>query len=178
MNNNLNTVLLAVVLVGTGFNTYMLTTRDDDSNRRSRTETAANEHDGHNHDVQPTQANPVNPIETQPIQPVGPTTSIAFEKSAHDFGVIKQDSKHTYVFKFTNKGENPLIIQNAQGSCGCTVPAYPKEPIPPGATGEITVEYSPGKQQGMQNKTVTITANTDPPQTLLNISANVEVVAE
>ena len=79
------------------------------------------------------------------------------------------------IFKFTNTGSEPLIIEDAKGSCGCTVPVYPKEPIKPGETGEIEVEYSPGKQQGAQSKTVTITANTDPITTTLNISANVEV---
>ena len=110
-----------------------------------------------------------------PAVNTGPTTSIAFAKSAYDFGKVKQDSKNKYKFKFTNTGSNPLIIENASGSCGCTVPEYPKEPIPPGGAGEITVEYSPGKQQGAQSKTVTITANTEPKQTILTISANVEV---
>ncbi|MCB0401790.1 MAG: DUF1573 domain-containing protein [Flavobacteriales bacterium] len=94
---------------------------------------------------------------------------------AHDFGTIDQDTKNTKVFKFTNTGKEPLIIEDAKGSCGCTVPTYPKEPIKPGETGEIEVAYSPGKQSGAQTKTVTITANTEPITTTLNISANVQV---
>src|SRR5690606_332492 len=130
--------------------------------------------------------NPINPITTKTTNQPAPAapvlsetrakTSIQFAENSHDFGKIKQDSKHTKVFKFTNTGKEPLIIENATGSCGCTVPDYPKEPIKPGATGEIVVEYSPGKQQGAQTKTVTITANTDPIVTTLNISADVEVV--
>ncbi len=105
----------------------------------------------------------------------GPKTSIQFPVIAHDFGKVKQNTENNYVFKFTNTGSEPLMISDAKGSCGCTVPEYPKEPIAPGKTGEIKVVYKPGGQQGNQNKTVTVTANTDPPQTLLNISADVQV---
>lgn len=103
-------------------------------------------------------------------------TDVAFTEMDHDFGTIQQDSKNTKTFKFTNTGSEPLIIEDAKGSCGCTVPSYPREPIKPGDTGEIEIVYSPGKQQGSQNKTITITANTNPISTTLNISANVEVV--
>jgi hypothetical protein len=127
-------------------------------------------HEGHGHGKDL----PENPT---PIQVnTGPTTTVQFDKPAHDFGKIMQDSKNTYKFKFKNTGSNPLIIENATGSCGCTVPEYPKEPIAPGASAFITVEYSPGKQQGANTKTVTITANTEPKETLLTISANVEEV--
>lgn len=125
--------------------------------------------------------NTPNPIAEQAVQiqqPTGPTTSILFVKDAHDFGAIKQnstDNKHT--FTFTNTGSEPLIISNAKGSCGCTVPQWPKEPIPPGGTGTIAVEYKPGSQKGSQKKTVTVTANTTPPDTRLSISAEVEEVA-
>ena len=105
----------------------------------------------------------------------GPKTSIQFPVIAHDFGKVKQNTENSYVFKFTNTGKEPLLISDAKGSCGCTVPEYPKEPIPPGKTSEIKVVYKPGGQQGSQNKTVTVTANTDPPQTLLNISADVQL---
>jgi hypothetical protein len=112
----------------------------------------------------------------QPQRPSSPPTSVSFEKMAHDFGTIKQESEHDYVFKFTNTGSNPLIIESANGSCGCTVPDYPKEPIAPGATGEIKVNYKPGQQKGQQAKTVTIIANTEPRETRLNISAVVEEI--
>ncbi|HMU15780.1 MAG: DUF1573 domain-containing protein [Bacteroidetes bacterium] len=107
--------------------------------------------------------------------PTGPSTSVQFPVMAHDFGKVKQNSENTYVFKFTNTGKEPLLISDAKGSCGCTVPEYPKEPIAPGKVGEIKVVYKPGGQQGSQSKTVTVTANTNPPQTLLNISADVQV---
>jgi hypothetical protein len=103
-----------------------------------------------------------------------PKTVVAFAKSEHDFGNIKQDSENKYVFKFTNTGNEPLIIESATGSCGCTVPNYPKQPIPPGGTGDIEVEYKPGKQENAQTKTVTIVANTEPKETILRLKAFVE----
>jgi hypothetical protein len=103
-----------------------------------------------------------------------PKTVIAFAKPEHDFGNIKQDSENKYVFKFTNTGNEPLIIESASGSCGCTVPNYPKQPIPPGGTGDIEVEYKPGKQENAQTKTVTIVANTEPRETILRLKAFVE----
>lgn len=105
-----------------------------------------------------------------------PPTAVAFAETSHDFGTIQQDSKNTKVFKFTNTGDKPLLIESARGSCGCTVPNYPKQPIPPGQEGEIEVVYSPGKQKGQQTKSVTIIANTEPRTTVLQIKANVEEV--
>ncbi|MCS6982274.1 MAG: DUF1573 domain-containing protein [Flavobacteriales bacterium] len=119
----------------------------------------------------PFQPSPVGP--SQPEKPKGPTTTIKFKKTTHDFGRVKQNSENVYWFEFTNAGKEPLLISNAQASCGCTVPEYPKEPIPPGGKGKIKVVYSPGSQEGHQTKNVTVTANTDPPQTILTITANV-----
>lgn len=106
-----------------------------------------------------------------------PKTTLKFETYDHDFGNIKQDSENKKIFTFTNTGTEPLIIESAKGSCGCTVPNYPKNPIPPGEVGEIEVVYKPGKQKDLQNKNVTIIANTEPKQTILRIKANVEEVA-
>jgi len=89
----------------------------------------------------------------------------------HDYGTIANGANGTCEFIVTNTGDQPLIITNCKGSCGCTVPNYPKAPIPPGGTGEIEVEYSPGKQENAQQKTVTVTANTEPKETTLRISA-------
>ncbi len=103
-----------------------------------------------------------------------PKTSINFKQKDHDFGKINQETENKKVFKFTNTGKEPLLISNAVGSCGCTVPEYPKEPIAPGKTGEIVVIYKPGQQKGSQSKTVTLTANTEPTTTVLNIKADVQ----
>jgi hypothetical protein len=117
---------------------------------------------------------PLTPPSAMPVDN-GPKSAIAFPVMEHSFGKVKQNSENTYVFKFTNTGKEPLVISNAQGSCGCTVPEYPKEPIAPGATSQIKVVYKPGMQQGNQAKTVTVTANTEPAQTILRISADVQV---
>lgn len=120
-------------------------------------------------------SNPPVPAKDQaaPVASNAPATRIEFSKMEHDFGKIKQDSENTYEFSFKNTGKNPLIITSAKGSCGCTVPEYPTEPVQPGQSGKIKVKYSPGKQSGDQEKTVTIEANTDPVQTILKIKAKV-----
>ena len=117
----------------------------------------------------------VDPLKTTASKtaPAGPVTTMEFAETNHDFGTITQDSENTKVFSFTNTGTEPLIIENAKGSCGCTVPEYPKEPIPPGEQGEIKVVYKPGKQKNAQSKNVTITANTLPEKSVLTIKANV-----
>ena len=74
-------------------------------------------------------------------------------------------------FKFTNTGSEPLLLDKCKGSCGCTVPQCPKEPIAPGAAGEIEVKFNSKGKKNNQTKTVTINANTDPGQTILKIKA-------
>ena len=105
--------------------------------------------------------------------PTGPTTTIEFEETSADFGEVVQGEKVQYVFKLTNTGTNPYIISNAKGSCGCTVPKWPKEPIGIGETADILVEFNSKGKSGRQSKTVTITGNTDPPQTLITIKGEV-----
>ena len=106
------------------------------------------------------------------------TTAIQFAEYKHNFGQVTADTDNFYTFNFTNTGDEPLIIENAKGSCGCTVPDYPKTPIMPGATGEISIKFHPSKTQtGSQNKSVTVTANTNPEQTVLQISADVQPAA-
>lgn len=113
-----------------------------------------------------------------PAVPTGPTTSMTFAEPTHDFGQIMDGDKVEHVFTFTNSGSEPLVISNAKGSCGCTVPDWPKDPIKPGATGEIKVVYNSknkGKVGGKnENKTVTITANTNPTETRIFIKGIVD----
>lgn len=117
----------------------------------------------------------LDPSDAEPVHE-GPGTQVSFEVMEHDFGQVLQGSENPYVFKFKNTGDAPLLISNAQGSCGCTVPFYAKDPILPGEESEIHVVYKPGKQEGIQSKTVTFTANTVPKQTILRIRAEVLVV--
>jgi hypothetical protein len=106
--------------------------------------------------------------------PAGPTTTMSFEHTDYDYGTVKEGEKVKHVYKFKNTGKEPLIISSAKGSCGCTVPKWPSDPIPPGGTGEIDVEFDSKGKPGKQSKRVTVTANTVPAQTFLNISGNVE----
>ncbi|MBL7942801.1 MAG: DUF1573 domain-containing protein [Flavobacteriales bacterium] len=100
-------------------------------------------------------------------------TTIAFETTTHDFGTMKEGDRVEYSFKFTNTGKEPLIIEDAKGSCGCTVPVWPKDPILPGKSDEIRVSFNSANKQGAQSKQVTITANTEPLTSKLTINANV-----
>ena len=182
MKEQLQTYLLGFVAVMTVINTALILT-DDDGGRviQPGATAAANDPGGDviastalnrsdfGNDV--TDAAAMN--QPEPV-PAGPTTSIQFGQTEHDFGIINQESENKHIFTFTNTGSEPLIISNAKGSCGCTVPNYPKEPIPPGESGEIEVVYSPGKQKGNQTKTVTVTANTEPVNSMLQIRAMVE----
>ncbi|TNF25305.1 MAG: DUF1573 domain-containing protein, partial [Bacteroidetes bacterium] len=80
---------------------------------------------------------------------------------------------------FKNTGQGDLIITDAKGSCGCTVPEWPKEPVPPGGEGKIDVVFNSEGKSGQQNKKITITANTVPSMTVLAINGVIEVpVAE
>lgn len=106
-----------------------------------------------------------------------PKTTVKFDKMEHDFGKIKQGDKVKYAFKLTNSGKEPLVISSAKGSCGCTVPSYPKEPVAPGATANIDVEFDSKGKSGLQTKTVTINANTDPNPTRLTIKADIDAPA-
>lgn len=83
---------------------------------------------------------------------------IEFAKETHDYGTIAHGSDGTCVFEFKNTGNSELIITNAKGSCGCTVPEWPKEPIAPGATASIKVSYDT-KRPGAISKNVTIFSN-------------------
>ncbi len=81
-----------------------------------------------------------------------------FEQTTIDYGTIQQNADPLRVFTFKNTGDTPLIITGARGSCGCTVPSYPKKPIAPGETAEIEVRYDT-KRVGPFRKSVTITTN-------------------
>ena len=119
-----------------------------------------------------------NPTETQEIATVATADTanspvFKFEKEVYDFGEIKDGEIVSYDFKFKNIGNSPLIISSATATCGCTIPEYPKEPVAPGAEGLIRVVFNSAGKAGMQNKIISITANTVPSLTELNILGNV-----
>jgi len=99
---------------------------------------------------------------------------ISFKKTTHDYGTIYLNSDGTCNFEFTNTGNEPLILSKPRSSCGCTVPAWPKEPILPGETNNIKVTYNTHKA-GAFNKTVTVYSNAKNKSTvLLRIKGKVE----
>ncbi len=98
---------------------------------------------------------------------------IEFETEVVDYGTIEQGANGVREFKFTNKGKEPLIIKNARGSCGCTVPSWPKEPIQPGQDAVIKVKYDT-QRIGPINKSVTVTTNAATPTKVLRIKGQVK----
>jgi hypothetical protein len=98
---------------------------------------------------------------------------ILWASKEHSIGSVKEGDKKEFDFKFKNVGKSPLQITNAQPSCGCTVPDFPKAPIPPGGEGKIHVVYNTMGKPGIVNKSITITANTDPSIEVLYITGEV-----
>ena len=96
--------------------------------------------------------------------------TIEFKELNHDFGTFKEEAgPQKFRFIFTNKGKAPLTVSNVQASCGCTTPAWTKEPIAPGATGFVEAEYNPQGRPGAFNKSLTVTSNAATPTTVLTI---------
>lgn len=111
--------------------------------------------------------------ETTTPNPVNPNAAkFKFETEVIDYGTIEHNADGNREFKFTNVGKEPLIISNAVGSCGCTTPNWPKEPIKPGGTGVIKVKYATDRIGGFE-KTITITSNADTPTKVIKIKGMV-----
>lgn len=105
-----------------------------------------------------------------PVDENGPVMTL--ETTEIDYGKIEQGADPYRVFKFTNTGKAPLVIETAKGSCGCTVPTFPKEPISPSESGEIKVRYDTNRV-GKFTKTVTLTTNEGVQTRTLRISGEV-----
>ncbi len=102
-------------------------------------------------------------------------TTMSFDKMIHDFGTIKADTDNKATFIVTNTGKNPLILEDVSASCGCTTAEKPEKPILPGKSDKISVVFHPSASQlNEQKKSITITANTDPKVTLLEIKGFVK----
>jgi len=100
---------------------------------------------------------------------------IKFEEETHDFGRITQGEKVSYSFKFKNTGGTNLIISSASGSCGCTVPEYPKKPIAPGEEASVNVVFASEGKSGQVEKSVTLVTNCEPSTRIIYIKANIIV---
>ncbi|MFP4471516.1 MAG: DUF1573 domain-containing protein [Bacteroidota bacterium] len=108
-----------------------------------------------------------NPAQENPNAP-----EITFEKTVHDYGTVPYQGDGKCEFKFTNTGKEPLILTNVRSSCGCTVPKWPREPILPGQSEVIHVEYKTNRI-GRINKTVTVQSNAKNPNIMLRIKGQV-----
>ncbi|MCX6292576.1 MAG: DUF1573 domain-containing protein [Bacteroidetes bacterium] len=101
-----------------------------------------------------------------------------FNEEEFNFGSIKQGDVVTHEFDFTNNGNEPIIISSAAGSCGCTVPTWPKEPITKGQKSTIKVTFNSAGKMGMQDKTVTINSNAKQNPMVIHMKGTVEKPAE
>ena len=99
--------------------------------------------------------------------------SISLDKREYDFGTVNEGEIVETVFNITNSGEIDLVITNAKGSCGCTVPVWPKAPIKPGETGEIGVKFNTSGKPNRQMKTVTLITNTESGREVLTVRGSV-----
>lgn len=109
-----------------------------------------------------------------PAQP-GTAPVMTFNDETHDFGKITQGEKVSYSFTFKNTGGSDLVISSAIGSCGCTVPTYPKGPVKAGEESKIDVVFDSEGKSGLVQKTVTITSNCNPSNHVLTINATINV---
>jgi hypothetical protein len=102
---------------------------------------------------------------------------LTLESDIVDYGTIDQGGEPLRVAKFKNTGTEPLIISGAKGSCGCTVPNWPKEPIMPGESSQIEIRYDT-KRVGAINKTVTVTSNDPAGKHIIQVKGTINAVAQ
>lgn len=103
-----------------------------------------------------------------------PKTEMVFDQDHFDFGKIKIGTKVRHAFRFKNVGENPLMIADAQASCGCTIPSFSKTPVLPNQGGEITVEFNTAGRLGKNHKSVMVFSNAN--REKVSVSFEAEVV--
>ncbi|MCX6297240.1 MAG: DUF1573 domain-containing protein [Bacteroidetes bacterium] len=108
----------------------------------------------------------------------GSAPVMTFAEEKHDFGKITQGEVVTYAFSFRNDGGSDLVISSAQGSCGCTIPSFPKVAIKPGQVEKIDVKFDSAGKSGLVQKTVTLVTNCTPSTKVLTISATINVPEE
>ena len=98
---------------------------------------------------------------------------IVFDDESHNFGTIKEGIIAIYTFRFTNTGDQPLVLKDVRPSCGCTTPDWSKEPVQPGKTGQIIVKFNSAGRPGKFNKSITVTSNIPDATKILFISGTV-----
>ena len=103
-----------------------------------------------------------------------PATTLEFAESKFNFGPVEEGKKVKHSFKFKNTGANPLMISKTDVSCGCTVTSYSLEPVAPGASGEITVEFNSAGKSGHQQKNIIVHSNAQPEAQSIGFEADVK----
>lgn len=109
---------------------------------------------------------------TQPITQLS-KSKLEFAVTTHDFGNIVQGDKVAYTFEFKNSGEEPLILSNVLTTCGCTATNWPRNPIPPGGSSEISATFNSAGKSGKQNKVITVISNAANGNQRVSIISNV-----
>ncbi len=170
--NLIKNLFAAMVLV---MSLGMIACQGDADDAREQARASLAENDGRETQISSTPSNvEATQVNAEASTPTGPTTTMTFEYTDYDFGSVKEGEKVKHSYKFKNTGKEPLVISSAKGSCGCTVPKWPTEPIAPGESGQIDVEFDSKGKPGKQTKQVTVVANTTPDKTFLKISGTVE----
>ena len=116
----------------------------------------------------------INPKTADGKEDMSELPIIEFEYVDFDFGLIFEGEEVVHKFKFKNTGGSTLIISDVSASCGCTIPTYSKKPIPAGEEGYVEVKFDSSGREGLQHKTVTVLANTQPNRITLSFVAEVE----
>jgi hypothetical protein len=112
-------------------------------------------------------------LEIQKKEEAASVTSMKIDKDIHDFGKVTEGIENHCTFVVTNTGDKPLILSDVKASCGCTTPSKPEGPIAPGKSDKIEVGFKPSGK-GISEKTITITANTEPRITVIRVKADVQ----
>ena len=107
----------------------------------------------------------------QNLDAENPKPVMEFEHSTWDFGQIIEGEKVTHTFKFKNTGNATLVVSSCNASCGCTTPKCPRDPVAPGESGEVQIQFDSQNKPNAQTKNVTIYANTVPPDNVLTFKA-------
>ena len=109
----------------------------------------------------------------QDTEEVVPGPTMTFEEVSFDFGDINQGDKVQHIFAFENSGDTPLIITNVQTTCGCTATNWPRDPIAPGESASLTVNFNSAGKMGRQNKIITVISNAKTSVNQVKIVTNV-----
>lgn len=173
---NMKAKLILVMMVAVA----LTACKDRDAEKKiAALEARLNSLEGKNPTAAPVTPDAVAQPQPEPeVKPEGPLPVAQYAETDWDFGTIKEGDKVSHTYKVKNTGEAPLIIQDVKPTCGCTAPDWTKTPIPPGGEGFVKAEFDSQGKPNMQNKFVTVTANTWPKTQRLGFKAMVTPKAD